>query len=78
VILPSKHITTERALLSVAGWIFSRLNRPMSVSRLWDDLRDYWSERPLAYQWFVLSMDLLFLMGLVELRDDGLVWRKIR
>jgi hypothetical protein len=76
VILPSKHIPTDRALLSVAGWIFGVLARPMSVSRLWDELRNHWSERPLAYQWFLLSLDLLFLIGLVELDENGLVARR--
>ena len=76
MILPSKHVGTDRALLSIAAWLYSQLRRPTTISRLWDDLRKHWDERPLSYQWFVLAMDLLFVIGLIDIGSDGLIHRK--
>ena len=76
MILPSKNIPTDRALLSVSAWLYDELSLPKSISRLWDDLRKKWSQRPLAYQWFLLALDLLYTIDLIELRSDGLLWRR--
>jgi len=55
------------------------LREPMTVSRLWDEIRsDPYSRpqsAPISYDWFVLALDLLFLVGAVEF-DRGLV-RKV-
>jgi hypothetical protein len=50
----------------------------MTVSRLWDDIRskrgDPGEPAPINYGWFVLALDLLFMIGAVEL-DRGLLRR---
>jgi len=40
VILPSKHIPANRALLTVGAEILKSLERPKSVSMVWDGLLD--------------------------------------
>jgi hypothetical protein len=76
MILPSKNIPTDRALLSVSAWLYAELTYPKSISRLWDDLRKRWANRPLAWQWFLLALDLLYLINAIELRSDGLIGRR--
>jgi hypothetical protein len=70
VILPTKHIRPDRALLAVGGELLSRLHEPMTVSRLWDAVRGRRGETPgpapINYDWFVLALDLLFIVGAVE------------
>lgn len=71
MILPTKGIDADRALLAVGGEILRLLDEPKTVSRLWDELRE---ERRgasrMTFDWFVLSMDLLYALGLVQL-DRG-------
>lgn len=76
MILPTKHIRPDRALLSIGGDLLACLREPLTVSRLWDDIR---SKRgtvpdlaPINYDWFVLALDLLFMVGAVEF-ERGLV-----
>ena len=76
MILPTKHIRRDRALLTVGGGLLVSLRDPMTVSRLWDEVR---SKRgnpgepaPINYDWFVLALDLLFMIGAVEF-DRGLL-----
>ena len=76
MILPTKHIRPDRALLAVGGELLVSLREPMTVSRLWDDVRfkrGYPGEpAPINYDWFVLALDFLFMIGAVEL-DRGLL-----
>ncbi|MFZ4776681.1 MAG: ABC-three component system middle component 6 [Terrimicrobiaceae bacterium] len=78
MILPTKHLAQDRALLTVGARILPSLEHPMTVSALWEQLsRD--STAPttpnfLRYDAFVLALDLLFLMGTIQL-CDGLLKR---
>ena len=76
MILPTKHIRPDRALLAVGGDLLGFLREPMTVSRLWDELRGARNQKaqvaPINYDWFVLTLDLLFIVGAVEL-ERGLI-----
>lgn len=78
MILPTKHVRGDRALIGVGGEILRVLRQPMTVSRLWDEVRSaraaYTPQSPIGYEWFVLTLDLLFLMGAIEL-DRGVLKR---
>jgi hypothetical protein len=80
MILPSKHLSQDRALLTVGARILQSLQQPKTVSALWEELpRKGEPARnatlPLSYDNFVLALDLLFIIGAVELRE-GLLSRK--
>lgn len=78
MILPSKHLPQERALLTIGAAILRHLSQPVTVSALWEGMpRAVVHEKvspPLRYDSFVLALDLLFLIGAVEVRD-GLLFR---
>ena len=75
MILPTRNIAPDRALLTVAGEVFQLLRRPETVSGLWDRLRGANAQRPLAYGWFLLAVDLLFVLGAVGYNEHGLLER---
>ncbi|WP_303902909.1 ABC-three component system middle component 6 [Thiohalomonas denitrificans] len=67
MILPTKGIGPDKALLSVGAFILRELDEPKTVSRLWSDLRRVEEGPPaLTFDWFVLSLDLLYLMGTLD------------
>ena len=78
MILPSKHLAQERALLTVGAKILPKLSQPRTVSALWEVLtRESVMRREintLRYDAFVLTLDLLFLLGAIQLKD-GLLTR---
>ncbi|EYF04274.1 ABC-three component system middle component 6 [Chondromyces apiculatus] len=66
MILPSKHLREDRALLTIGAEHLQLLSEPKTVSRLWSDMkRRREAAGPLSYDWFILGLDLLFAMGLV-------------
>jgi hypothetical protein len=76
MILPTKHIKPDRALLVVGAEMLQSLREPMTVSRLWDEIRTARQDRavtaPVNYDWYVLALDLLFLLGAVKF-EHGLI-----
>lgn len=76
MILPTKHIRPDRALLAVGADVLGCLREPMTVSRLWDEIRSARADRtvsaPISYDWFVLALDLLFMVKAVQF-DRGLL-----
>ena len=80
MILPSKHLPQDRALLTVGARILQRLPQPITISALWEELTckrvaERIDAKPLRYDGFVLALDLLFLVGAIELKD-GLLTRR--
>ncbi len=74
MILPTKRLNPDRALLSVGGEILHVLREPKTVSRIWDEIKKLRgaqpSNAPLTYDWFVLALDLLFTLNAIDI-DRG-------
>lgn len=79
MILPSKHLPQDRALLTVGAVILRRLSQPTTVSALWELMpRSAVGQKApphSGFDAFVLALDLLFLLGAIELHE-GLVVRR--
>lgn len=75
MILPTKGIPPDAALLTVGAEILRKLDEAKTVSRLWEETRKANVARSSAmpFDWFVLALDLLFLLGVVELRKGRIV-----
>jgi hypothetical protein len=73
MILPSKHIGPDRALLTIGAEILANLDRPHSVSVVWDKIRARGGDHSrISYDWFLLALDLLFALGAVEYQSGAL------
>ncbi|MFL6196076.1 MAG: ABC-three component system middle component 6 [Thermoanaerobaculia bacterium] len=80
MILPKKHLSTDRCLLYVGAEVLGLLNRPRTVSNIWHDLKAHRSKRNelsvITYDWFILSLDFLHALGAIAMEEDGLLRRK--
>lgn len=78
MILPSKHLSRDRALLTVGARVLQSLSQPKTISSVWEELSQNSdgkkSSPSLRYDGFVLALDLLFLIGAIDVRD-GLLAR---
>ena len=76
MILPTKHIRPDRALIGVGAEVLGALSQPMTMSKLWDEIRSRrsadTSSPVIDYRWFVLALDLLYMICAVEL-ERGLI-----
>ena len=78
MILPTKHIRPDRALIGVGAEVLGTLGQPMTMSKLWDEIRSRrsadTSSPVIDYRWFVLALDLLYMIEAIEL-EHGLIRR---
>lgn len=77
MILPGKHLKQDRALLSVGAEILVHLDEPRTVSELWERVRhareSMTTIAPLSFDWFILSLNLLFAVNALNLSEGVIV-----
>ena len=74
MILPSKHISEDQALLGIGAVVLRYLERPQTVTSLWDKVRN---ERAVGtFERFVLALNLLHITGVVVL-SQGMICRQV-
>jgi hypothetical protein len=68
MILPTKYLGEDRALLSVGATILRLLDQPKTVSRLWDELKSSQpiDARTITWNWFLLALDLLYTVRAID------------
>ena len=79
MLLPTKGVSSERALITIGSEILEDLQGAMSVSALWDK----YNSRPVAssrsscitFDWYSLALATLYTMRLIEVTDNGHVRR---
>ncbi len=73
MILPDKNLSLYNSLLGSGSSVLKELARPQPVSTLWDRIKKY--DNVNNFEKFVLTLDLLYLLGLVNI-ENGLVVKK--
>lgn len=74
MILPTKHLPPRRSLLGVGGLLVQQLERPRTVTSLWDAVRLI--PEIGSFDRFILALDFLFAIGAISL-SDGLLSREL-
>jgi hypothetical protein len=73
MILPTKYLPSDRALITVGGEILKHLEEPRSVSALWDCVRECQTHKAgtalVSFDWFVLALNLLYAISAIDYRD---------
>jgi len=70
MLLPTKHIKIENALIGVGAEVLAELDRPKTVSTLFYDIQERRSEYDMTtieFDWFLLAVDFLYTIGAVRL-----------
>lgn len=75
MILPTKHIPEDQALLGVGATLLSHIAQETTISQLWERARRHSNVG--TYERFILALDLLYLIGAIDL-TEGLIARRSR
>ena len=77
MMLPTKRIPEDRALLYIGAQVLRLLDEAKTVSRVWEELQKVRDPRsgysPITYDWFVLALDALYLMRAVRFERGRLI-----
>lgn len=75
MILPSKGISPDRSILGIGGDLLDMMDAPIGVSTLWvrymKRRKRLGLEAPVTFDWYVLALDFLFMIGAIGLDDKG-------
>lgn len=73
MLLPTKGVSSERALLTLGSKILSDLAEPASISAVWERFRaaNGSSDGEVSFDWFALALTSLYAMELVDWSVDG-------
>ncbi len=71
MLLPTKRIPADRALLIIGAEVLKLLNEPKTVSKLWSEFQiqreSVMNSNPVPFDWFILALDLLYCLSAVSL-----------
>ncbi len=70
MILPTKHISTRKSLVGVGWFLLDVISEGQTVSQLWEQVRS--DDRIGSYGRFVLALDLLYMVGALDVVDGEL------
>lgn len=76
MILPTKGIAPDRSILGIGGDVLGLMREePISVSMLWERYvkhrKRHGYDAPVTFDWFILALDFLFMVGAVEFDNRG-------
>lgn len=74
MILPTKHISLQNSYLGCGKTILERLDRPMTVNKLWESVRQ--QPNIATAKRFYRTLDLLFMLDLIRFSNCKLHRRK--
>lgn len=79
MILPTKGISPDRALVVIGSYVLDEMQSAESRSsvELWHSCNRRSGSAYVGYEWFCLALTLLYSLGLISLRD-GLIRRADR
>jgi len=76
MILPTKHLSPERSIIFVSSEVFDLIGRRSTVSSIWINLQDNHKASlrvgDVPYDWFILALDFLYIVGAIE-ENQGLI-----
>lgn len=79
MLLPTKGISAERALLTIGAEILEEMRSPLSVSALWERFnrgsRQARDAERITFDWFSLALATLYALNLIEWTANGYLRR---
>ena len=67
MILPTKHLSPERSIISVSSEVLELIGRRSTVSSIWNSLQEKHKASlrfgDVPFDWFILALDFFFLIA---------------
>lgn len=71
MIVPNKYLSEYDALIGVGAVLLKHLFVEKTLTGLWDEVKEFSNIG--SFERFILGLDLLFVLGLVEIQEDKLL-----
>jgi ABC-three component (ABC-3C) system Middle Component 6 len=71
MIMPSKYLREDEALIGVGAALIPLVEKDGNLSALWESAKKV--DAIGNFERFILALDLLYLLGLIDLRNNEIV-----
>jgi len=71
MILPNKYINEKNSLIGVGALLIQHITSGIKIYALWDMIKN--EEHVGTYERFILSLDFLYLIGLVDFKENCII-----
>lgn len=71
MILPTKYLREDEALIGVSATLLPLVEKAGNLTELWESAKKI--DTIGNYERFILALDLLYLLGLVDLRNNEIL-----
>ena len=71
ILLPNKHVPTNRSVVGMGALLLEHLETPSTVSGLWELVKN--KQEVGSFDNFVLSLDYLYAIGAIVYEDGSLI-----
>lgn len=73
MILPTKYLNSDETLLGVGNFIIKNVSSNVSLSTLWERVKK--NENVYSFERFLLALDMLFIIGIIDLDNENNIIR---
>ena len=76
MIMPSKHIELSESLIGLGAFVVSIIEKPITIDECWNILNKKFIETKIirkrhSFDTLVLTIDMLYMLGLIEINEKG-------
>ena len=79
MIMPGKHVDISESLIGLGGLVLSLIDTPKTLDEIWEDFNGKYIKtkkvnKKYTIDKFILSLDLLYILGAVDISEGGEVY----
>ena len=74
MLLPTKYIPESHTLLAVGGIVLSKLERPCTLTTLWENTRKI--HQIGTFERLILSLNMLYILGAIDVSKGMIIKTK--
>jgi len=71
MIMPTKYQREDEVLIGLGASLMRNIPSEISLSELWENSKNMYNVG--TYERFILALDMLFIMGLINFEDNKIV-----
>lgn len=81
MILPKKQISLDESYFGFGAFLLQKIQNPISIDNLWEYYKDCYDNKrysiKFSFDYFIMTLDYLFIIGAIKIDERGLLCYEI-
>lgn len=71
MIMPSKYVREEEAIIGVGSILLQHIKNNINISTLWENVKT--NHIVVTFDRFVIALDFLYILGIIDVKQNDIV-----